>query len=157
MTRATVCVIFLLGLMLTGICSSCGSDGGSEQKQDQSLIQEDTLQTGDLSGFSQPISGPATSQPQPKRSEETIKEIEKQKDASPFREKGCCNDEEKTAREDCCCKEVLAAYKKMVAAKDKQLVTVKTKDPILKTCRDKHPKEFYEVDYPPGSEEEEVW
>jgi len=154
MTRAITCVIFLLGLMLAGICSSCGSEE-SESNQGQSLLQEDTLLTGELSGLSQPTNQPATPLPPPIISEETKKVIEKQKDESLFKEKGCCNDEEKTLKENCCCKEVLAAYKKMVDTKDKNLVNIKLKDPILQTCRNKHPKEFAEVDYPPGSDDQE--
>ncbi len=93
--------------------------------------------------------------PPPPPSLEKVKNMKKAEAKSPFKDLGCCGDEAKRQAEECCCQDVLQAYAKMVKEKARNLNEVKKTDPILKFCRDKYKKSFNDIDYPPGTVDED--
>lgn len=121
--------------------SSCGSRQvtEAEKEADDSLAVIDT----------------ATKQPQlavPPPTAEVHTILINQKTRSPFKDTGCCSDDQRAAKENCCCNELLEAYKKMrQTAPPEEIGRLKQEDPFLSTCRKKMKKEFEAVDNPPKS------
>ena len=151
MTCQTLFFTFLLGLLLFSSCKN--DEKGTENTQQENIVEIPESELADVDSSASPVPQPQL--PAPLKSSQK-KEVEKEQESiSPFKSLGCCADDTKRLSEDCCCNEVLLSYKKMFESNNKDLVKLRDTDPILADCRNKLKKEFYEIDYPPGNEDED--
>ncbi len=105
---------------------NCGQGSVSDQ---ENIIRDSTSIILDTA-IGKVSSAPTEKLPEPKISEEKKKIQKTGETSSPFKSLGCCADESERKLKDCCCKEVLSSYEKMVKSKSKDLNKIKTTGPI---------------------------
>lgn len=135
MIRPIICLCLAVALCWTGPACKWDSNSNSAMSGDSTALSDTT--------------GPQKALETPPVNAAVEKKVEEQTAKSPFKDTGCCADETRRKAEDCCCQEVLEMYKKMRAAKDKNIAKLKMEDPILAVCRKKLKREFEDVDNPP--------
>lgn len=121
----------------------CGSDSSSEP----TVPTEPDRQPAAIDSLNFDVGQEEIKEIEIPEDEEREKNLNKAAAASPFVKLGCC-DEKQNFSSDCCCDEVIEAYRTMVAEKDTSLARLKMTDPILSTCRKKHQNVFDKIDNP---------
>lgn len=135
---------FLANCLLLGSFFTWIAVGGTACKNDKpvALTALDSTLIDSAAAVQAPL-------PTPVASPVVEQEVDKQTASSPFKDLGCCGDKEKRKAENCCCEQVIEAYRKMKQQKAEGIGRLKMNDPILSVCRQKHKKIFEEIDNPP--------
>lgn len=143
-------VIFFLAFLLNG----CSDDPETAVQIAEDEPKEFSQKAVEKKIFTEPVVIPIEERADlNSKAKETLKT---RMSESPFSELGCCEEEIKQV-ENCCCSEVLAAYEKMLDAKDKRLAKLNMEDPILNNCKSGYLKADFELLDFGEDEEDELW
>ncbi|MCB0522210.1 MAG: hypothetical protein H6577_13860 [Lewinellaceae bacterium] len=146
MKNQTYCL--MLFVLFATLISSCHQDHSTSNEE----ASEYTPLVGKLDSIGENIPVATDPLPTPPVDKATIERIKVNSNKSPFAKLGCCDDMDKW-KQPCCCDKVVEKYREMVAAKDKKLGDLKSKDDILAQCRQMKKLVFDKIDHPEEEEE----